>query len=128
MKTCPKCRRYSDDASGTCDCGFSFSTGQTTPVIPDPRDRRGWVAVNLWAALLGFFALSIAALEVIARFWWAGLLVAAVAYAASEGLTRHLRYSGLGLRSPGLLQLGLVLAYTVVIGGLAVIAFIATVR
>lgn len=128
MKACPKCRRYSDDAAGSCDCGYSFDSGQVSRVLPDERDRKGWVACNLWSALLGFFGWAVGGGELVARYWWSGLVAAAIAYAASEFVSRQLRYSAFGLRSPGVAQLLLVVAYTVVLVPPALIAFLLSQR
>ena len=123
MKKCPKCKRFSDDQASSCDCGYSFQSGQVATPVPTPRDRKGWVAANLWAALLVFFGSAIGGPPLLQSYWWSGIVVAVVFYVVSDLISSRFRYSAFGLRSPGAAQISLVLAYTVVVVPIAMAAF-----
>lgn len=88
-----------------------------------PLDRKGWVAANLWAALLGFFGAATGGPPLLQNYWWSGIVVAVVFYVASDLISARVRYSAFGLQSPGAAQLSLVLSYTLVIVPIAVASF-----
>jgi hypothetical protein len=123
VKKCPKCKRFSDDGASTCDCGYSFQSGKVAPTVPAPRDRKGWVAANLWAALLGFFGFAVGGPNLPQSYWWAGIVAAVVFYVASDLISTQVRHTAFGLRSPGAAQLWLVLAYTVVVVPITIASF-----
>jgi hypothetical protein len=121
MKKCPTCRRFSDDDAITCDCGYSFLT-ERQAASSAPVHRRGWVGVNVWAVLLGLYGdtvvRSLVSVPPLA-LWWVSCAVLVGAYMASEAISKRVRNTPFGLRSPVLAAFALVLAYALVATNLA---------
>jgi hypothetical protein len=115
VKNCPTCRRFSHDDANTCDCGYSFQSGsQAAPQAP--VHRRGWIGVNLCAVVLtlqGDAVLrSLFSLPPLSLWWLSGGLLVGV-YVTSEAISKRVRNTPVGLRSPVLTALALGLAYAV---------------
>lgn len=124
MKKCPKCGLASDDGAASCDCGYSFDTRRMeAPVSREPA-QRGWIPVNIWAAVLGFFAFVFGAPALFVQYMWASLVAMAVAYSLSDLISRQARNSAFGQRSPGTTQIGLIVVYTAVVGILLLGSFV----
>lgn len=69
MKKCPECQRYSDDAAGSCDCGYNFGTGKVSPEFREARSiNAAWRGLHLWAAGMAFFASLVVVPTVLEHF------------------------------------------------------------